>query len=106
MPARARIGVRHYRWRSIPQAQRRCLVRSTMVDKAQHGVHWQERDFRAFVLDASDPRLRISDPPGRGLPSVAYLDHLESVPKRLAQRLFYGLGLPALLDGVLERTGR
>jgi hypothetical protein len=95
--ARHRLPVRHYRWRSIPQAQARCALRARVASITQHGTHWNVNDWHQFVWDDTDPRLRIWRP-GMSLSDPDYADHLGGWSKRLPARVAYALHLPQMLD--------
>lgn len=95
--ARARIGVRHYRWRDPVQMAQRCRLRSTCAKLSHHGPHWASADWRQWIFDDADPRLHTWTP-GQPLPPREGREHLGPWLRRAAQRAFYATLLPGLLD--------
>lgn len=98
--ARARIPIRHYRWRDPEQAARRCALRSAAkAAGAPVGPHWKTADWRDWLANDEDPRV-LSWSPGRDLPDPGLTNHL---PRgTLARELVYRTGLVHLLD-LLDR---
>lgn len=95
--ARHRIPVRHYRWRSIPQARVRCALRAREASRSAHGRHWKVDDWQRFVWHDEDPRLRIWRPnatPPMVLVEPDYADHVGPLCARVVTQAAYALGLP------------
>jgi len=97
--ARARIPIRHYRWRSPPQAiARLALRRAQAPDMPIGGAHWRSSDLRCAWVRPNAPgvyRLR----PGEPLPQIPEdRSHLDPLPKRCALVTLARLGLLGLLD--------
>ena len=102
LPARARVPVRHYRWRDPDQAAARCALRRAMrAAGARTGPHWDLQDWRDWLADDADPRL-LTHAPGAALPEPGLTNHLARGWRRGAQRAAYGLGLARAADLVLR----
>ncbi len=101
--ARARIPIRHYRWRSPPQAVARVALRRAQAPGMPiGGSHWQSGDLRcAWVRPNARGVHRLR--PGEPLPPIPEdRSHLEPLPKRCVMVALARLGLL----GVLDRTRR
>ncbi|MCB9845995.1 MAG: glycosyltransferase family 2 protein [Phycisphaeraceae bacterium] len=100
--AHARIKLRHYRWRTPEQAERRARLRAIMAPNMPiGGWHWR-RDWRSEVRRARDPDVHRWTP-GQPLPEVADLAHLDALPKRAMLKALSRLGLLPLSDRLAPR---
>lgn len=96
--ARARVQIRHYRWRDPVQAAQRCaLRRATHLSGNRVGAHWDLNDWREWLANDDDPRL-LRHTPGAPLPDPALTNHLPPPARAAAQGLFYRSGVVHLAD--------
>ncbi len=99
--ARARVAVRHYRWRDPVQAAARCVLRTAMrASGARVNVHWALENWRDWVRDDADPQLG-THAPGAALPDPGLTNHLASGWRGGVQRVLYGAGLERVGDLVV-----
>jgi glycosyltransferase involved in cell wall biosynthesis len=94
--ARRRIPVRHYRCRDPEQVARRCALRSRAAAAGDY-PHWQQTDWRKWVIPDEDPRLREWTP-GTPLPPVEIPGWAPRGPRRAAKWALYASGATNLLD--------
>ncbi len=93
--ARARIPIRHYRWRDPPQAQLRWALRRTMRPyMLRSGGHWSGRHWLDRLRPDNDPDL-LHLPPDRPLPEIADTSHL-ALPRPLLRHRLAARLTPAL----------
>lgn len=105
LAARARIPVRHYRWRDPVQAAARCALRSAARKRGiVVGEHWALEDWRAWIADERDPVVGTHTP-GAPLPDPGLTNHLPRGARAWAQRALYGTGLVRAADWWLSRRG-
>lgn len=96
--AKARIPVRHYRWRSVAQAARRVQLRSqTRAAGAPVGHHWDSKHWHDWLANDNDPSV-LTWTPGQDLPDPHLTNHLPRGRRATAQSLMYRSGLVHLLD--------
>jgi hypothetical protein len=99
--ARARIPVRHYRWRDPVQAAARCALRSAARARGiMVGDHWAVEDWRDWLADERDPLL-LTHTPGAALPDPALSNHLPRGIRAAAQRVLHHSGAVGLVDRLL-----
>jgi hypothetical protein len=87
------------------QLERRCKLRAIMMADIQNrsnwsnpaAHHWAVQDWRSFIVRDDAPNLLQWDI-GSALPEVRQTNHLVRGPRRLAQRLLYSIGFPAIFD--------
>lgn len=102
VPAQARIAIAHYRWRTLEQTQRRFEIRKQLGAITPHGTHWDRADWREWLIDESDPRLRWRHD-GDTLVGPIDTNHLTPGRRAIAERLLHGSGAVHVLD--LMRRG-
>lgn len=97
VPARARLAIAHYRWRTIEQMQRRFEIRKRLCTLTPHGTHWDRNDWREWLIDEADPRLKWRRD---GTPLVGTLDtnHLTSGIRGHLERAFHATRAVHLAD--------
>jgi hypothetical protein len=97
VPARARLAIAHYRWRTLEQMKRRFEIRKQLGAITPHGTHWDRSDWREWLIDESDPRVRWRRD-GDVLIGPHDENHLTAGPRRVAERVLHGSGLVHVAD--------
>lgn len=96
--ARARIPIRHYRWRDPHQARQRWALRMAMQTIMPiGGTHWNIPRWQDRLRRTDDP-LVFHWPKGQPLPTITDDRRVESPSRRFMLRLRQRLGLVALFD--------
>lgn len=101
--AQERLPIRHYPNRDPIQLDRRCRLRAIMMADAENRKnwanadehHWSKANWQEFITPNDDPMLEYWQP-GTELPRYQFTNHLQSPPKRLAQRFVHQFLLPFL----------
>lgn len=102
LPARSRIPVRHYRWRSPQQMLHRLRLRRYMAERSGHGIHWNHDDIRRWIYADADPRLLIFDDAHDLVPRNDP-DHLGPRWKQIARATLYRSGAYRLVEPLRRR---
>lgn len=98
--ARARIPVRHYRWRDPPQARTRWALRAAMHESMPiGGSHWNINSWRDRLRRADDPLVRRW-PTDQPLPAIDDTGHITRGLRRTLGVIAGRLGVPGWLDRV------
>lgn len=97
VPARTRLAIAHYRWRTLEQTRRRFEIRKRLGAITPHGTHWDRADWRDWLIDASDPRVR-SRKDGEPLVGPIHMNHLTPGFRSMAERLLHASGLVRIAD--------
>ena len=102
LPARERVPVRHYRWRSPEQMRRRCALRASEARRSAHGTHWQIEDWRRWLEPDDAPYLRTWSPDTPGAFDEDALEHapplVETRLARARRAAVYCSGLVRVID--------
>lgn len=97
VPAQARLAIAHYRWRTLEQMQRRFEIRKHLGAITPHGTHWDRANWRDWLFDESDPRVRwLQD--GESLVGPHNSNHLITGARGVALRVLHGSGLVNVAD--------
>lgn len=97
VPARARLAIAHYRWRTLEQTRRRFEIRKRLGAITPHGTHWDRSDWREWLMDASDPRVRWRRE-GESLVGPIDENHLTPGWRGCAERWLHRVGVVGVAD--------
>lgn len=97
VPAHARLAIAHYRWRTLEQTKRRFEIRKQLGAITPHGTHWDRTDWREWLFDETDPRVRWLRE-GQPLQGPHDANHLRTGVIRFVEQILHSSRLVQITD--------